>query len=432
MFRRFAAVGAPSLLLILSTFLLVHYQSRILYAVWDGALPAAWQNVIYYLPLILAAVGVVVGLRMHSCGVLIVMLTLGVVFGMVNPSEGVGLRLSGKINRDAPVFLLIMPVNYLLGLWTLRHSWRSRRGLWALISALVWVGAITTVAMGGSETADVLRQVTNWMTTLPVDLTVLLNLWEGALLAVVMAAYMLAHAVRLHDPIAAGLGASLIMNLPSITRGLDDLSMAIVAGAAVLVVLVGILESMFVLAYRDGLTGLPGRRGLNDMLAQLGRRYAIAMLDVDHFKRFNDRFGHRTGDDVLKMIAARMRSIPGGRAFRYGGEEFAVIFTGRASPKAVARMECFREGLARTPFVIRHVPRSNKKARGRKTTRIPSRPRVRITVSIGVAAPGKGGKKVPEVLAAADKALYRAKRAGRNRVWWHEGAGIKKRTMQIS
>lgn len=415
MFRRFAAIGAPPLLLILSTFLLVHYQSLILYTVWDGVLPGAWQKIICYLPLILAAVGVVVGLRMHSCGVLIVMLTLGVVFGMVNPSEVVGLRLFGEINRDAPVFLLLMPVNYLLGLWALRHSWQSRRGLWALTSAVVWAGIITTVTVGGPGT-DVLRQVTNWMTALPVDLTVLLNLWEGALLAVVVAVYMLVQAVRCHDPIAAGLGASLIMTLPPITRGLDDLSMAIVAGAAVLVVLVGILESMFVLAYRDGLTGLPGRRGLNDMLAQLGRRYAIAMLDVDHFKRFNDRFGHRTGDDVLKMIAARMRSIPGGRAFRYGGEEFAVIFTGRASPKAVYRMERFREGLARSPFVIRRVPRSNKKARGRKTTRIPSRQRVRITVSIGVAAPGKGGKKAPEVLAAADKALYKAKRAGRNRV----------------
>ena len=140
------------------------------------------------------------------------------------------------------------------------------------------------------------------------------------------------------------------------------------------------------------------------------------MLDVDHFKRFNDRFGHRTGDDVLKMIAARMLSIPGGRAFRYGGEEFAVIFTGRASLKAADRMECFRDGLARTPFVIRRVPRSNKRARGRKTTWIASRQRVRITVSIGVAAPGKSGKKATEVLAAADKALYKAKKTGRNRV----------------
>ncbi len=415
MLRRFAAVGAPPLLLILGTLLLVHYQTLILDTFWGGVLPGAWRNVVFYLPVMLAAVGVVVGLRMHSCGVLIVMLTLGLVFGMANSFAAVGLQPSGKIHWDAPIFLLMVPVNYLLGLWTLRHSWRSRRGFWVLAGAVGWAGTIITLTAGGPDT-DVIRQVTNWMTALPVDLTVLLNLWEGALLAVIVAVYMVARAVRCHDPIAAGLSASVLMTLPPITRGLDDLSMAIVSSAAVLVVLVGILEAMFVLAYRDGLTGLPGRRGLNDRLAQLGRRYAIAMLDVDHFKRFNDRFGHRTGDDVLKMIAARMQSIPDGRAFRYGGEEFAVIFTGRSALKAADRMECFREGLARTPFVIRRLPRSNKKARGRKTTRVSSRKRVRITVSIGVAAPGKGGKKAPEVLAAADKALYKAKKAGRNRV----------------
>ena len=163
-------------------------------------------------------------------------------------------------------------------------------------------------------------------------------------MAVIAAVCLAWHAVRAHDPIAAGLSASLVLPLPPITRDLDDISLAIVASAAVLVVLVGVLESMVALAYRDGLTGLPGRRGLNDKLRQLGRRYAIAMLDVDHFKRFNDRFGHRTGDDVLKMIAARMRQIPGGRAFRYGGEEFAVVFTGGAAPKAVDRMETLPGG----------------------------------------------------------------------------------------
>jgi diguanylate cyclase (GGDEF)-like protein len=415
MFRRVAAVGAPPFLLLVGTFLLVHYQALILNAVWDGALPDVWRKSVFYLPVMLAAVGVVVGLRMRSSGVLIVMLTLGVIFGVVHPSGVVGPHSLGNIKWDSPVFLFLMPVNYLLGLWTLRYSWQSRRGLGALIVAMVWVATIATVTIGASA-AGVTRWVTDLLTSLPVDMAVLMNLWEGALLAVIVAVYMLVHAIRCHDPIAAGLGASLLMTLPSITRGLDPLSLAIISSAVVLAVLVGILESMFALAYRDGLTGLPGRRGLNDMLRQLGRRYAIAMLDVDHFKRFNDRFGHRTGDDVLKMIATRMRSIPGGHPFRYGGEEFAVIFSGRSAQKAAYRMERFREGLSRAPFVIRRVPRSSKKARGRKTTRITSRQRVRITVSIGVATPGARGDKALEVLAAADKALYKAKKAGRNRV----------------
>jgi diguanylate cyclase (GGDEF)-like protein len=175
---------------------------------------------------------------------------------------------------------------------------------------------------------------------------------------------------------------------------------------------------MFALAYRDGLTGLSGRRALNDALRQLGRHYAIAMLDVDHFKRFNDRFGHRTGDEVLKMMATRLRRIPGGRAYRYGGEEFAVIFKGRSVRQAADRLEAFREALARTPFVIRHLPRASRKARGGLTARMRSRKEVRITASIGWATPAaaRGRRKPATVLAAADKALYRAKQRGRNRV----------------
>jgi diguanylate cyclase (GGDEF)-like protein len=254
-----------------------------------------------------------------------------------------------------------------------------------------------------------------WLPLTPASVRVL----AVGLPAVVVVVVLAISALRKSDPVAASMGASLVLLLPLITPdGQDDLSRRIVFSAAVLVILVGVLESMFALAYRDGLTGLPGRRALNDALRQLGRRYVIAMLDVDHFKRFNDRFGHRTGDDVLKMIAARLLRIPGGRAYRYGGEEFTVLFKGRAVRHAADRMEAFREALAGTPFVIRHLPRSNSKARGGLTARMRTRKAVRITVSIGWAMPAaaKGRRKPDDVLAAADKALYRAKQKGRNRV----------------
>lgn len=412
MFRRLAAVGAPPLLLMLGTLLLVHYHARLLDTFWDGKLPDEWRLFLFYLPVMLAAVGVVLAIRLRSCGVLLVMLTLGTVLGMGRPFGDAVPGPFGEIHGLPQRGFLLVPVNYLLGLWTVRYGWRSRRGLWALAGAAAWAGAVAAGAADGPAAA-VIRQISDW---LPAELKGLTTFGAGTLVAVIAAVGMAWHAVRAHDPIAAGLSASLVLLLPPIARDLNNISLAIVASAAVLVVLVGVLESMMALAYRDGLTGLPGRRGLNDKLRQLGRRYAIAMLDVDHFKRFNDRFGHRTGDDVLKMIAARMRQIRGGHAFRYGGEEFAVVFTGRAARKAIDRMETFRGGLARTPFVVRGVPRSTKKARGRKTGRMASRQQVKITVSVGVALPGAGGRKAPEVLAAADKALYRAKKAGRNRV----------------
>ena len=94
-------------------------------------------------------------------------------------------------------------------------------------------------------------------------------------------------------------------------------------------VAIAVLQDTFRMAFRDELTGIPSRRALNERLAALGNRYTIAMLDVDHFKNFNDTYGHDLGDQVLKMVAAHIAGVGGGgKAFRYGGEEFTVLFPG--------------------------------------------------------------------------------------------------------
>src|SRR2546426_9194380 len=97
------------------------------------------------------------------------------------------------------------------------------------------------------------------------------------------------------------------------------------------------------MAYEDTLTGLPARRALNEALLRLGGQYSVAMIDVDHFKRINDRHGHDVGDQVLKMIAAKLAQVSGGgKAYRYGGEEFAVIFPGRKAEECLADVEALR------------------------------------------------------------------------------------------
>jgi len=84
------------------------------------------------------------------------------------------------------------------------------------------------------------------------------------------------------------------------------------SGTAGLVLVFAVLEHGYDIAYRDELTGLPGRRAFNDVMAQLGGTYAIAMCDVDHFKKFNDTYGHDTGDQVLRMVAAQLSQVGGG------------------------------------------------------------------------------------------------------------------------
>jgi len=188
-------------------------------------------------------------------------------------------------------------------------------------------------------------------------------------------------------------------------------------GGAGLVLVIGVVQLSYGMAYLDGLTGLPGRRALEEELDRVGGgRYAIAMLDVDHFKKFNDRYGHEVGDQVLKLVAARMAEVGGrGRSFRYGGEEFTVLFPGRTVDEVVPHLEELREAIADSSLTIRSLKRPRKKPKKPVKRRSPGK-QVSVTISIGVAGPTEKRPTPRAVLKAADKALYRAKRGGRNKV----------------
>lgn len=169
------------------------------------------------------------------------------------------------------------------------------------------------------------------------------------------------------------------------------------------------------LAFVDGLTEIAGRRALEDELKHLGRRYTLAMLDVDHFKQFNDTYGHEIGDDVLKLVAKQMACCEGGAsAFRYGGEEFTLLFKGKTTEHCLPFLDALREDIAHYPLVLRDQSRPYDDKQGRqKRGRASDKKPVNITVSIGYADASQAD--TPEdVLQLADKALYKAKEAGRN------------------
>ena len=182
-----------------------------------------------------------------------------------------------------------------------------------------------------------------------------------------------------------------------------------------LILVVAVIEASYLMAYRDGLTELPGRRALNEALPRLSGQFSVAMVDVDHFKRFNDTYGHDAGDHVLRLVAARLAQAPGGgTAYRYGGEEFALVYPGKGQDECLPYLEELREMVETSRFTMRRRfrPRIKPKVdKGRKT-----RQAIMITVSIGVAERNHKHSSPDQVVQAADKALYRAKEAGRNRV----------------
>ena len=146
----------------------------------------------------------------------------------------------------------------------------------------------------------------------------------------------------------------------------------------------------------------------------------MAMVDVDHFKRFNDRYGHDVGDQVLRMVAGRLAKAPGGgRAYRFGGEEFTVLYPGKSLQEALPHLKEVRRSVEEATFLLRSWRRPRKKPVDPGAWRGAGKPqakRLSVTVSIGV-ADTSGKDPLPEsVLKRADQALYRAKKAGRNRV----------------
>ncbi len=202
---------------------------------------------------------------------------------------------------------------------------------------------------------------------------------------------------------------------------LANISLSMISAAG-LVQLSSILRSSYAMAYRDELTGLLGRRALNERLKGLGPRFSLAMLDVDHFKKFNDTHGHDVGDEVLKMVASRISRVGGGgTAFRYGGEEFCVVFPRKNIEQCVDALEAIREAVADYRMTLRDTgqrpvkSKEGERKRGTMATRI-KRGTVAVTISLGLAERSEELLTPEEVIKAADKQLYRAKQAGRNKL----------------
>ena len=160
------------------------------------------------------------------------------------------------------------------------------------------------------------------------------------------------------------------------------------------------------LAHTDAITGMGNRHAFNERLAAeieraraLGRRVALVYIDLDNFKTLNDTFGHAAGDAALKHVAEVMRRARrrADLAARYGGEEFGAILPGADQQGALQLAERLRRALEKSHVVAEGA-------------------RLSVTANFGLAVWPGDGADARALIAAADRALYAAKAAGRNRV----------------
>jgi GGDEF domain-containing protein len=291
---------------------------------------------------------------------------------------------------------------------------------WLFIAAgevllVAWIAASGRSALSGTAWQDMLE---HWLLRSPPVPLLGRLLFVAAFAAAIWRAWP--RKTDRFAPLDAGIAGTLLAFYLACEWAKNAAVLGVFTAAAGAVLAVAMLQESYRLAFHDELTGLPGRRALLEAMAGLGPHYVIAMADVDHFKSFNDTHGHDIGDQVLKLVAARLAEVEGGgRAFRYGGEEFTVLFPHATLREAEPHLEAIRAAIEAYRMAVRGGDRPKDRDEGAKRRHpedsLPPEKLLSVTVSIGCAEPGRA-KTPAQVLKAADEALYRAKRGGRNRV----------------
>jgi len=311
--------------------------------------------------------------------------------------------------------VVLVPLNVLIALiLPERGVFHHHDYRWLFLGAaelvlVAWIAASGTSSFSGASWQGLFE---HWLLRSPP------TPWAGRMLFVAAFAAAAWRAWPRYSPLEVGTAGALASFFIACEWAWSPGVFATFMSAAGVILLVAMLEESYRLAFHDELTALPGRRALQEALAGLGPRYTVAMVDVDHFKQFNDAHGHDIGDQVLKLVAARLDEVQGGgKAFRYGGEEFTLLFPERRLKEALPHLEELRGVIERYRMAVRAGDRPRDKAEGakRRADSVPAQT-LSVTVSIGAAEPGARAQTPALVVKAADEALYRAKQAGRNRV----------------
>lgn len=363
-----------------------------------------------FYPIVVFALGFLLALRFQRSRLVFALLILALVeWGLDRTRSGD----AGRFVWQAAAVLI--PLNLASVMLMTERGVFTRTGLLRITVLLAQVGVVAAVVQYAPGLAESFASYQ----PLPSDWFIWTPLGQPALLAFLVGATLIIVGIVFR---ASATGRAFLWALVAAFLAMHSVDTPVAAtiygSTAALILVVAVIEASYLMAYQDGLTGLPARRALTEALQRVNGTFTIAMVDVDHFKKLNDRYGHDVGDQVLRMLASRLAKVSnGGRAFRYGGEEFAILFPGDRIEECLPELEALRTSVEESKFTVRRRLQRRKPAKASNNGRsAKARPQITVTVSIG-AAESNGRQDSPElVLQAADRALYRAKDAGRNRV----------------
>ena len=340
---------------------LIWQWDKILLMISDGKQIQALLLILPIIPYFILFAGFFMGLRYHNVGLMLASLTLGLSYvALTIISTGGPERAYTNINVSQAVGFLL-PMNLASFAMMTKRRIFTLVGLVSLILILVQSFIVLLFCYPeGQVPTQLLARINHHLPWLAQNLSDS-SLWVGSALSydflfrfenlatpsivvfILALAFALGYFIYTRDIRIGGFFIAILAFFLGFAAENSDPAIPFYFTAGGLALIITTVEASFSMAYLDELTGLPGRRSLNDTLINLGKKYAIAMIDVDHFKKFDDTYGHKTGDQVLKMIAAKLERMSGGaRTFRYGGEEFTAIFPGKDAEESISHAEDLR------------------------------------------------------------------------------------------
>ncbi|BFM49365.1 GGDEF domain-containing protein [Marinomonas sp. THO17] len=373
--ERFGSLFVPCCILLLSVYA----------SLYIGILPPAWIGILPLMPLILAAIAILLAWHFNKGRVFILVLLLLIpkLYGGSEQTESI------------TAYLVVSCFSVALLAFVKERGFFNKFA----VNRLLFVAMLVTWCYAIERHWVSFSFLDNAVWQFPFTWSDFL-LWAGLVVSILL---MAAAWWRSNDAFHA-CGLVSVISLIIISRfSISDGQYDTMLSAQCLLWIWFLLMESYRMAYLDDMTRLPGRRALNEELVGLSKYYAIAMVDVDHFKKFNDTYGHDMGDKVLKIVAEQLKAFSSpGRAFRYGGEEFTLVFRHGELKEVEKVLERVRSSIEKA--IVEVFDPKAKKDKG-----------VNVTASIGVAF-AASGEDSESVIKRADEALYQSKKKGRNRV----------------
>jgi diguanylate cyclase (GGDEF)-like protein len=387
------------------------------------ALPHSLSGLSAVGPYIVLAIGVAISAWFNRGRALIMLVSLLAAYTGYSLAESLGAK-SFAVQAVSTAIAVLVPLNVLLATYLPDGGVRQHRNYrWLLLGLaeiliVIWIANAGRSSLSGTAWRDVFD---HWLLRPHPTPPVARVMIAAAFAAALVRAWPRRGPKELRKeprPVDVGIASALVAFFLACEWSEVPGAFSAFMSAAGVMLLIAVLQESHRLAFRDELTNLPSRRALEERLTGLGPRYAIAMIDVDHFKQFNDAHGHHVGDQVLKLVAARLARIEGGGlSYRYGGEEFCVLFPDRTLEESLPHLERLRKDIEDYRIAVRGGDRPREREAGsRLRAARPPEKTLSVTVSIGAAERDDTLIRPALVIRAADEALYRAKRAGRNRV----------------